>query len=237
MFLSAPSERPANLLPSLSNFDPADGFCNELIEALPRLKLLVDNYEELRDEFRAVFSQLDTVNWGADDENDTGYFGEKKLAKHDGYWKNIPLYGQGKEFEDSKIDGGNVSVGGTFAEHKHNCELLPKLVSTARKANCVKRVGINVLEPGKTIKPHFDREPDPPWGYLIRGLFGLDVGDEDGGSCHLALLNQCTKKIEVAEFKNKEFMFFWGRNRHAVYNTLKRPRSVLVIDHEVRTSF
>ncbi len=109
MFLSAPSERPANLLPSLSNFDPADGFCNELIEALPRLKLLVDNYEELRDEFRAVFSQLETVNWGADDENDTGYFGEKKLAKHDGYWKNIPLYGQGKEFEDlAKKEGLKV---------------------------------------------------------------------------------------------------------------------------------
>ncbi len=235
MSLSAPSERPAHLLPTLSNFDPQCGFLDEMFELLPRLKILQDNYIQLRDEFRAALPHLEWVNWGADSEDDTGYYGEKQVANHNGYWKNVPLYGQGEEFMSTQVTSERRTDG--IVEHPHNCEVLSNFVAHCRKANCVKRVGINVLEPGEQIPPHTDRDPNPPNGYLIRGLWGLDVPEEPGKKCFLALRNPCTNKLEVRHFKNNHFMFFWGYNHHAVYNTLTKPRYVLVVDHEVRTSF
>ena len=196
----------------------------------------MDSWSEIHEEFVAVRDQLKMVNWGAAGDTDTGYFGELTTADHDGYWKNIPLYGSGDEYQQTLIDDpSKQTCRSEYAQLDHNVNLLPKLVATARKANCYRRVGINVLYPGEQIARHTDNDPNPENGLLMRVLWGLDVPLD--GRAILALHNPITGKLEHQQFKNNKFMCFWGSHYHAVYNTLKSPRYVLVLDHEIRTDF
>lgn len=221
---------------NLSKSELQCGF-HDILKFNPRLQLLVDSWREIHEEFVASRDKLATVNWGAAGETDTGYFGELTVAEHDGYWKNIPLYGSGHEYKQTLINapGQTRQDLGYMAEHKENCQLLSKLVTTARKANCYRRVGINLLNAGEQIDRHTDNDPNPPDGLLMRVLWGLDVPTD--GRAILALHNPMTGKLEHRQFKNNEFICFWGSQYHAVYNTLKSPRYVLVLDHEIRTDF
>ncbi len=237
MLSSINSPSPLNSSKGLSKSELKCGFHN-ILEFNPRLKLLMDSWKEIHEEFVAVKDQLKMVNWGAAGDTDTGYFGELTVAEHDGYWKNIPLYGSGEEYKNTLISTEDQKVADfnhQWAQLDHNCNLLPTIVKLARQANCYRRVGINVLYPGEQIDRHTDNDPNPENGLLMRVLWGLDVPTD--GRAILALHNPMTGKLEHRQFKNNQFMCFWGSHFHAVYNTLKSPRYVLVLDHEIRTDY
>ena len=193
----------------------------------PNLKILQERYEEIYEEFKTNIHKIYLMNFGAE----SGYYIKNDIAYKG--WKIAPLYGNIKDI--SQINGGLenfgnlVTVQDDLVKMTYNVNLLPKLTQALIDSGITKRVGISVVYPGKEIAWHSDPDPEKQGLAIIRGLWGLDVVEEEGKESFIYLKDE-NQKIT---FKNNEFVFFWGRTRHKVENNLSQPRFMVCFDHEV----
>jgi hypothetical protein len=194
-----------------------------------KLHLLSERFELIQSEFFENKDKLTWTNWNGN--NDYSQINESPYAG----WKISPLMVQGNNLSSYSLRKNyNQSVrfdskNGTFIFQ--NSEYLPILISTLLECGIKKRVGISVVFPNKEIKWHTDPDPETKKCAIIRGLWGLDVQNDDSGECFLCLGDE--NDYEKRLFKNNEFMFFWGRTKHMVSNTLKTPRYALCFDQDV----
>jgi len=216
-------------------------------ELNPKLKLVEERFEEIQKEFLDNFDKIYWCNWGYE----TGYSGTNSIAYAG--WKIAPIFMEcrdpfsGKiitdDYWDMFVTTAKMLIVKNFGEaifskeekigyHRKNCELLPILTATMREAGIRRRFGISVVDPGKEIKWHID--PDPEYNNLaiIRGLWGLDVRQEEGKECYLLFGND-RKNAEKRLFVNNQHMFFWGRVKHRVQNDLSTSRYCLCFDQEI----
>lgn len=204
----------------------------DLNEINPKLSLLHERFEEIHQEFLNNKNQLVFVNFGADAgyymRNDTAYRG----------WKVAPIYGN--LFDINQVNGQSpleaykqfFRIENDLAICIPNADRLPILTQTLIEAGINKRIGISVVDSGKDISWHIDSDPEKPGLAIIRGLYGLDVVEEEGKESFIYLKNQ-NESSEKVVFKNNEFVFFWGRVRHKVENNLSQPRYMICFDTEV----
>jgi hypothetical protein len=212
-------------------------------EINPGLHLLEQRFHLIKKEFLDNINNLVWTNWGAA----AGYHGENNLAYAG--WQIAALYAA---YEDSTeftkemiIDNlplfeksygqkiyPDINKGVILA---HNAKHLPVLASTCYEAGIRKRVGISVVFPGKEIKWHIDPDPEVGDNLIVRGLWGLDVRQEDGVECYLGLGPE--NDFEKRLFEDNKFMFFYGRVPHGVINNLTTPRYALCFDHVIEKSY
>jgi hypothetical protein len=201
----------------------------------PNLVLLQERFEEIREEFLRNKENLFLMNFGAE----AGYYMNSAVAYKG--WKVAPLYGT---LEDVKGINGSASINNNHLMHiaeidedlvkiKVNTQLLPILTQTLIESGIRKRVGISVVYPGKEILWHRDLDPEKENLAIVRGLFGLDVVEEEGKESSIYMSKDDDNIIEKRVFKNNEFVFFWGRTKHRVENNLSAPRYMICFDHEI----
>jgi hypothetical protein len=208
-------------------------------EINPKLNILIENFDKIHQEFIENKDKLAWINYGGM----AGYHANHKIA-YDG-WKIAGLYGELKDNPELRVETilnnldlfeqnygqkiyPNLNEGILLCE---NAKYLPTLVDCLRQANIMKRIAISVVYPGKDIKWHEDRDPEMGNNAIIRGLFGLDIRPEKDQDCYICLGSE--DEYEKKYFENKEFMFFWGRTRHCVINSLQTPRYVVCFDQDV----
>lgn len=199
----------------------------------PNLSLLQERYSQIRKEFDENFNKLVWTNWNGDNDykqiSDSPYKG----------WKVAPLMVDANE-SDIEIFSRELSVG--YNQNVHydgenniflfeNGKYIPTLISTLLECNVKKRVGISVVFPGKEIKWHIDPDPETPEYAIIRGLWGLDIKQEDIGESFICLGDEINH--QKTKFENNKFIFFWGRTKHMVLNTLQTPRYVVLFDQDI----
>jgi len=222
-----------------------------LEELNPKLKLVEERFEEIQKEFLDNFDKIYWCNWGYD----TGYSGHTAIAYQG--WQIAPIFMEcrdpfsAKLITDDEWDAfvkiAPTIIGKNFGDpifvkeekigyHRENSELLPILTSTMREAGIKRRFGISMVGPGKGIGWHLDPDPERDNLAIIRGLWGLDVRQEEGKECYLMFGNN-REKAEKKLFVNNQHMFFWGRIRHKVENELSTPRYCLCFDQEIDKDF
>jgi hypothetical protein len=197
-------------------------------EINPNLNLLKERFDDIQKEFMQNKDKLFFINWGAE----IGYYVRENNAAYKG-WKVAPLYGNIMDIlsVNTNIQQYNhlIEIEDDLLKVKYNTSLLPILTSTLLESGVRKRVGITGLEPGKEIKWHTDPDPENPGLAIIRGLWGLDVPEEEEKESAI-YLNTRDQKIK---FKNNEYAFFWGRTKHKVKNNLSNSRYMICFDHEI----
>jgi hypothetical protein len=207
-----------------------------LDEINPNLKLLEERFDEIHEEFMANKNNLFAITWGAE----VGYYvqnaaervGKQSSSVYKG-WQVAPLYGTMNDILSINSDMNHykhlIQVDDDLLKVKHNVSMLPILTKTLLEAGVRKRVGITILEAKKEIAWHSDPDPEKPGLAIIRGLWGLDVPEEEGKESFI-YLNNNTQKVK---FKNNEYVLFWGRTNHRVKNNLSSSRYMICFDHEV----
>ena len=199
-------------------------------EINPKLKILNENYEDIHKEFVENRDKLNFLNWGGE----AGYYMREDVAYKG--WKVAPLYGNLEDF--MQINAGIkpylpiIEIQGELVKHKYNTALLPILTELLIQCGIRKRIGISVVDPGKGIGWHVDPDPEKYKLPIIRGLYGLDVMEEDDRESFIYLKNNQGINQKIV-FKNKEFAFFWGRTEHKVENHLSQPRYMICFDQEI----
>lgn len=194
----------------------------------PNFHILNERFEEIHEEFINNVDRLFWFNWGAD----AGYYAENDIAYRG--WKVAPLYGLKEDIVDENSEdrlkkyASFLRVEDDFIK-TNNTNVLPILTQTLLDAGVRKRVGISVVQPGREILWHVDPDPEKPNLHIIRGLWGLDVKEEQGKEAFIYLQTPIKKRV----FKNKEVVFFWGRVPHKVENNLSTPRYMVCFDTEV----
>lgn len=199
-------------------------------EVNPKLRLLYERFDEIHQEFVLKKDYLTLLNFGAE----AGYYMRENIAYKG--WKVAPLYGNVEDI--ASVNGGLDKFQGliefenNLAKFKPNTYLLPKLTQTLIESGINKRVGISVVYPEKEIAWHIDPDPEKPGLAIVRGLYGLNVVEEEDKESFIYLRNK-DQEIEKVKFKNNEFVFFWGRVLHKVENNLTQPRYMICFDTEV----
>lgn len=199
-------------------------------EVNPNLKVLQERFKEIHEEFLLKKDYLTLINFGAE----SGYYMRDDIAYKG--WKVAPLYGNVNDI--STVNGGldkfngMIEIENNLVKIKPNTYLLPKLTQALIDSGITKRVGISVVYPGKEIAWHIDPDPEKPGLAIVRGLFGLDIVEEEERESFIYLKNHLGQDQKV-KFKNNEFVFFWGRVRHKVENNLSQPRYMICFDTEV----
>lgn len=219
-----------------------------LNEINPKLKLLEENFSKIRQEFLDNFNRIYWHNWGYD----TGYYGTS--VKTYSEWKIAPIFlnpfsqknlsdAQWKFMVNSSTLQNYQTLSKNFGEsvidyesrlllHKRNSKFLPILTKTMKEICEIKRIGISMLNPQKEIPWHIDPDPETDNKLIIRGLWGLDVKEEENNECYMMLGNDIDS-AEKRVFSNNQHMFFWGGVKHTVKNNLSTPRYCLCFDHEI----
>jgi hypothetical protein len=208
-------------------------------EINPKLNILIENFDKIQQEFIENKNKLVWTNYSTM----AGYQGSNEVAYHG--WQIAALYSELKDNPELSVNTFLKNLNRfeqNFGQKLHvypnestilceNSFYLPTLVDCLRQANITKRLAISVVHPGKDIKWHMDPDPEVGNNAIIRGLFGLDVRPEKDQDCHICLGNE--NEHEKKYFENKEFMFFWGRTRHCVVNSLQTPRYVVCFDQDI----
>lgn len=195
---------------------------------LPKFNVLNERFDKINQEFTKNIDKLTWLNWGAE----AGYYAENDIVYKD--WRVAPLYGLKDDIvKENSTERLNHLGDFIFIENDliktSNTNVLPILTQSLLDAGIKKRVGISVVSPGKEIPWHIDPDPEKPDKYIIRGLWGIDIKEENDREAFIYLLSPEQKKV----FKNKEFVFFWGRINHKVENNLSTPRYALCFDVEI----
>lgn len=205
-----------------------------LDEINPKLKILQERFDEIHQELLENKDKLHFLNWGGE----AGYYMREDIAYKG--WKVAPLYGNFEDF--SQINGGIkpylpfIEVQGELVKYKQNTRIMPVLTEILIQCGIRKRVGISVVDPGKEIGWHIDPDPEKFRWAIVRGLFGLDVIEEEGKESFIYLKSNSGEN-QKRVFKNKEFVFLWGRTEHKVENHLSKPRYMICFDEEIERSY
>ena len=200
-------------------------------EINPSLNLLANNYELIRDEFESVKHQLVWTNW----HGNNSYTSIEK-SPYAG-WQVAALYGKYDPSMDL-IEMERVYDQGCYVDpelgilYTHNAVRMPNLFGLACEAGIIRRAGISVLHPGKSIPWHVDDDPEHPDYAVIRGLWDIEVNPQNNEVCTLSLDTE-DKGVVLEPFSHNRFHFFWGRTPHMVHNTLSTPRYCLCFDIDV----
>lgn len=223
-------------------FDPREKDINRfytLDEINPKLKLIDERFDEIRQEFLENRHKLVWTNW----HGSTGYLGDRAAAYAG--WQVAAIFAEVSDNADltkqhyiDNIDVLESNFGmKLYLDEENelgfsqNRDVLPILTETLLEAGVKKRGAIGVVAPGKEIKWHIDPDPEVGNNAIIRGLWGLDVPVEEGKSSYLCF-GQPEYHIRKT-FKNNEPVFFYGRIPHCVVNELSAPRYVIVLDHDI----
>lgn len=198
----------------------------------PNLSLLHERFPEIQKEFLDNREKLLFLNFGAE----SGYYMRNDIAYKG--WKVAPIYGNVSDV--TAINGYQIlsqyssisEISNGLIKCKPNTQLLPILTETLIECRINKRVGISVVYPGKEIAWHQDHDPEKSGLAIIRGLYGLDVVEEEGKESFIYIKDDQQKNQKVI-FKNNEFVFFWGRVTHKVENNLSEPRYMICFDTEI----
>ena len=200
-------------------------------EINPKLNLLCNNYEKVRDEYNAVKDQLVYTNW-----NGNNNYNSIDKNPYEG-WKVAALYGQ--YYPEINIkDLEKIYDQAVYVDYEHdiiysqNALKMPTLFNLCLEAGIKQRCGISVLDPGKVIDWHSDPDPTFEDDFIIRGLWGIDVNFQNAETCQL-LLNSKVDGVVTEVMMNNRMHFFWGRTQHHVFNTMTRPRVCLCFDNVV----
>jgi hypothetical protein len=195
----------------------------------PKLELLQQKYSQIKKEFNENFNNLVWFNWHGGNN-----YRQIENSPYNG-WKVAPIMMDTNGITDIKNFSKELSSTyhqNVFYQQNDNIFLLqngkymPTLVSTLLECNIKKRVGISVVFPGKEIKWHKDNDYA-----TIRGLWGLDIKEEDIGESSIYLGSEYN--FQKIKFKNNELIFFWGGTKHMVSNTLQTPRYVVLFDQDI----
>ena len=211
----------------------------------PRLKWLLDNLDEIREEFFENKDKLILRPWN---------YGLKRYQKDWMYkayegWEVAGLFAE----EDPTLDWGNL---GYLSENKmdsssqkykctgtddnildrvedgigytKNSLVLPKLTWYLRNAGVTRRAGISVTDPTSGIDWHVDRDPEDKETMLIRGLIGLDVRIGFDEECYIGI--GTPKHENKHDIRTGVDLFFYNRVPHHVVNRLRHPRYCILID-------
>jgi len=214
-----------------------------LEEINPGLKLLSERFDKIKKEFLENKDKLVWTNWAGT----AGYHGENSVAYAG--WKIAAIFGaleDTREFTKEMLIDTLPLLEETYKQKLYpdqnrkiilaqNAKHLPVLARTCYEAGIRKRVGISVVYPGKEIKWHIDPDPELGDNLIIRGLWGVDVNQEDGLECYLGLGPE--DNFEKRLFQDNKFMFFYGRVPHGVINNLTTPRYALCFDHVINKSY
>lgn len=202
----------------------------DLDQINPGLSILNERFEEIQKEFKDNKDKIIFINFGGE----VGYYMKDEIAYKG--WKVAPLYADINDV--AQVNGGLERFGNLteidkdLIKFKTNVGILPILTQTLLDSGIIKRVGISVVYPGKEIAWHMDPDPEKPRLAIIRGLFGLDIVEEEGKESFI-YLKDSENNIEKRVFKNNEFVFFWGGIKHKVENNLSEPRYMICFDTEV----
>ena len=200
----------------------------------PNLSLLNERFEEIHKEFKENVNDLLFMNFGGD----AGYYMRDDVVYKG--WKVAPLYGNYKDI--SHVNGNlqkyenMIQIDGELVKVLPNICKLPILTQTLIESGINKRVGISVVYPEKEISWHTDIDPEKPDLAIVRGLFGLDIAEEEGKESFIYLKNKEGVDQKVT-FKNNEFVFFWGRTKHKVENNLSQPRYMICFDQIISRDY
>ena len=214
-------------------------------EINPRLKDLLDNFDEVRQEF---LDNKDRLTWRPWNYKLKRY---QEAWMHRAYkgWQVAGLFAE----EHPSLDWGNLGylsenkVDGSSQKYKctgtddnildrleggigytHNSLVLPKLTKYLRDAGIGKRAGISVTDPTSGIDWHVDRDPEEEGEMLIRGLIGLDVRVDEGEECYFGLGSPTHE--EKRDIRTGDSFFFYNRVPHHVVNRVKNPRYCILLD-------
>lgn len=187
----------------------------------PELKLLKDNFEEVRKEYLISKNNLEFKDFTKEQkkyisENKKGYpvtpssyFFAKRKSKRLG-WHLAGIYG-----------------GGVF--NPSNAKYLPTLVSLLAEIKNITVCGINILDPGIFLDWHNDSEYSQG-GSTLRTLWGLNVPSEENLFSIIQMVNEQNGEIETKNFKDDVVYSFFPNTIHRVENKMTKPRDVLAID-------
>ncbi len=207
-------------------------------EINPKLILLQERYDKIIDEFHSNFESLVWTNWNGD--NDYKQITESPYKG----WKVSALMVGSENISDRDIFSKELEKSYNqkvyFDSHNQvflfeNSKYLPTLIETLLECDIKKRVGLSVVFPDKEISWHIVPDPETAEYAIIRGMWGLEIKQEKDRDCFLCLGDEVN--YQKKSFKNNEFMFFWGRTKHMVLNTLQTARYVVLFDQDVSKQY
>jgi len=213
----------------------------------PRLKYLLEDFDEVRQEFLDNKDKLVWNSWN---------YGLKRYQKDWVYkayegWSVAGLFAE----KHSAIDWGNLGYTddhGTKEDPKgvykctgtddilldrvdengigytKNCLVLPKLTKKLRDAGVTSRAAVSVTDPTSGIAWHVDKDPETEDTMLIRGLIGLDVRVGFDEVCYIGL--GTPNHEEKHDIRTGVDLFFYSRVPHHVVNRLTHPRYCILLD-------
>jgi Aspartyl/Asparaginyl beta-hydroxylase len=207
----------------------------------PELKILVDSYDEIKQEYIA---NKDKIEW-EDMHLGTGYNIHSKAPEYIG-WRMSPLHASATatllDMEKSTNDKPILSAETIerYSTEKSidfpNAKLFPKLSNAIKKAQ-PKNALLNVrnafvcLDPGTILDWHTDID-NPNYqrnGLLIlRTHWGMDVIPEQNKTSFLEV-----RYKGITERKtnyNNQINIFWGHMKHRAVNELSTDRVVISMD-------
>ena len=200
-------------------------------------ELLTDRYDSIRKEFDENKHHLKYANW----DPSTGYDGTWNSIEYNG-WKAAPLIMNVDEasfdfcrFEDfwkQKLKRDKRTGNVIFED---NTKLFPTLFNTLLECGVTTRVGICTFMPDSYIHWHVDPDPDTDSHVIIRGVWGIDVQQEEGKESCLLLGDKSDH--DSWKLENNKSILIWGRTNHRLDNSLTTPRHVLIFDHTVSREF
>jgi len=187
----------------------------------PRLKLLSDRYDVIKEEYLSNKDKLEFKDFTK--QQDKSIIEEGK-----GYPISVESYFTAPDKTNEK----GWHMAGILYEnylYNRNANFLPVLVETLREIRTLNVCGINVLDSGMTLEWHND--DDYHTGVpTLRTLWGLDIPVEDGKESIIQMRDKFSEQIETKTFENNEFYCFWPSTEHRIENTLSSSRTIIAID-------
>lgn len=187
----------------------------------PKIKLLSDRYELIREEYLSNRHKLEFKDFTQEQNKNISEFGK-------GYPIEVESYFSALENTGNK---GWHLAGLKYQNHfySRNSNFLPVLSDTLNQISSLNACAINVLDSEISLNWHNDDDyyPGIP---TLRILWGLDVPVEDGKESIIQMKDPLSLNIETKKFENNQFYCFWPTTEHRVENTLSFSRSVVSID-------
>ena len=213
----------------------------------PRLKYLLEDFDEVRQEF---IDNKDKLIWNTWNYGLKRYQEDWIYKAYEGWevaglyaeehpsidWGNLGYTSDQGSKED--MDGQEFKCTGTDEDildriedgigYTKNCLVLPKLTKKLRDAGVTSRAAISVTDPTSGIAWHVDKDPETEDTMLIRGLIGLDVRIGFDEVCYIGL--GTPNHEEKHDIRTGVDLFFYSRVPHHVVNRLTHPRYCILLD-------
>jgi hypothetical protein len=188
----------------------------------PKLKLLSDRYDLIRDEYLSNKDKLEFKDFTEQQTKSIDECGKEYLIEVESYF-TAPKKTDKKGWHMAGILYGNYL-------YNRNSNFLPVLTETLKEIETLSVCGINILDSGISLDWHNDDDYIFDGVTTLRVLWGLDVPVEDNGESIIQMKDQFSDEPETKRFENNQFYCFWPSTTRRIENSLSLPRTVLIID-------